>query len=191
MARICRGDESENPLMYSRTNLNRRRICYGKEKAYAENTAYRFGYVLELLVQRATNIDELTGAFLPTSRKMRGLYSVVLSNRTGSECRTRVTVGDLEPIWNQCFTMLLDEFTVSGFMDLELIDENHGEDPKTSQGRVVVGRARIRLPEDFGVAEARRAELVKEMGCGNKVVGYVFLKLRLSRIHARDIACMP
>lgn len=184
MARICDG--------YDRPNLIRRRICYGKEKEGVENIAYRFLYVLELLILRATNIDELSGAFLPTKRKMRGLYSVILSNPNGLECKTRVTVGDLEPVWNQGFTMRLDEYAVSEFFNLELINERHGEDTRTSQGSVVVGRAQIQLPEYFGVVEQRRAELVKETGFGNTVVGYIYLKLRLTRVHARNnIACLP
>lgn len=156
MTRICSGDEcvehnySENPLTYVRTNYNDHKICYVKEKEHTKNIAYKFVYVLELLLLKETNIDKLSDTFLAMRRNMRGLFSVILINQTRSEFKTRVTVGDLEPIWNQCFNRILHEFTIFGFLNLKLIDENHGKDPRTLKGSVVVNHTQICLPEDFG-----------------------------------------
>ncbi|XP_027368509.1 uncharacterized protein LOC113874487 [Abrus precatorius] len=133
---------------------------------------------LQLNILHAEGIDE------PNLHPSVGdrSYCVVLWVMPGREFYTNTVMGMLNPIWNSEGVIFLrnlpDKYT---FLYLEVLRLNSVTDPGTSNGVVVVGRAKIPLPKNVNCKKSGRFGLVRVESGRCKAEGHIILSMELKR----------
>ncbi|KAK7305840.1 hypothetical protein VNO77_43752 [Canavalia gladiata] len=84
-------------------------------------------------------------------------YNVVYWVEPGEELRTFMTEG-FSPVWNQKGMIFLDNLDDYTFLNVEVQRFNSTQDPGPSNGRIIVGRARIPFPKKVGSTEEKLRE---------------------------------
>ncbi|GAV56789.1 C2 domain-containing protein [Cephalotus follicularis] len=116
-------------------------------------------------------------------------YAVVSWTEPGSDLCTSVRRGAPNPIWKEGFRFPLNKDKNCRFLYVEVVRLNSRTEPGCSRGLVVVGRARIPLPEEvtredqhgrFGLTRMVGSELMGE--------GHIFMSMRLEKPLPRPLA---
>lgn len=150
-------------------------------------------YILHIRIKYATNVDQLIGAFMPSTKPV--YYQVVVSKVTATgdgqddveakQCATEAVRGEPEPFWDCYVRMGFDEFPAGESFLLEVLSCGSNQDPGTSSGVAVVGRAQIMVPTKEKYLGTRRHGLVKLTGSEKKVEGFIYLHMGLEVIWCR------
>ncbi|OIW00757.1 hypothetical protein TanjilG_19197 [Lupinus angustifolius] len=90
--------------------------------------------------------------------------------------------GLLNPVWNATGVILLKNFPkYHAFLNVEVLRVNSMNDPGSSSGVVIVGKVKIPLHRVLYGEKIGRFGLVREMGEGFKVEGYIHLSVKLRK----------
>ncbi|CAL0324447.1 unnamed protein product [Lupinus luteus] len=109
-------------------------------------------------------------------------YRLVVWVYPNEEFSTIPVEGLLNPVWNASGFILLKKFPeYHNFLNVEVLRVNSMNDPGTSSGVVIVGKAKIPLPRVLYGEKTGRFELVREMGEGFKVEGHIHLSMKLRK----------
>ncbi|KAK7320620.1 hypothetical protein VNO77_30260 [Canavalia gladiata] len=113
---------------------------------------------------------------------MSRIYCVVLWVRPSKEFYTNAVLGLLDPVWNKEGTIYLENYPGEyAFLNLEVVRLNSVNDPVTSNGIVVVGRARIPLPKKINSTKLGRFGLVRVVEGRCRGEGHIVLSMELNQ----------
>ncbi|KAK4343599.1 hypothetical protein RND71_036693 [Anisodus tanguticus] len=156
-----------------RTNFRRRYNNY-----YDDNNNWEEMYVMKLFIKKASNINRLNDTFPYFSK---GIYRVIVSDESGREFSTRGRIGMPEPVWNEDIEILFSSCPIGQNLTLMVVREHCYDNPGTSTGEVVVGRATIPVPVKVHRKKDRVIELVKLVGVEKKVEADISFQTLLTR----------
>ncbi|PHT38169.1 hypothetical protein CQW23_21742 [Capsicum baccatum] len=126
-------------------------------------------YVMKLFIKKASNIIRFNDTF-PYSFE-RAIYRVIVSDEKGREFSTTRRMGTPTPEWNEHIEISFESEPINQELTLMVIRENCYDDPGTSTGEKVVGRAIIPVPElNVRPKKDSVVELVKLVGVDEKRV---------------------
>ncbi|KAG5601834.1 hypothetical protein H5410_033204 [Solanum commersonii] len=118
---------------------------------------------MKLLIKKAWSIILVNDTF-PYSTN---IYRVIVNDESGREFKTSRGIGTPAPVWNE-------------ELKLMVVRENCYNDPGTSTGEKVVGRATILVP-DVQCKKEGVVELVKLDGVENRVKGFISYQILLTK----------
>ncbi|KAH0639912.1 hypothetical protein KY285_036498 [Solanum tuberosum] len=150
----------------------------GKEK-YVYNNKCREVYVMKLLIESASNIILLNETF-PDSFDRRLLYRVIVSDESGRVFSTQRRKGKPTPKWNEEIEIHFNSYPIGQNLKLMIVCENCYNDPGTSTGQILKGRATIPIPINLGKVKVRKVDLVKLIGVEKKVNATISFKTLLT-----------
>lgn len=137
-------------------------------------------FVLNLKIFHADGIDKTNLYPSVVNRD----YRMIVWVRPGEEKYTKTVKGLLDPVWEEEKIIFLgDDSYEYPFLNVEVLRFNFVNDPGTSSGTVVVGRAMIPLPEKLNQKKRGHFGLVRpdHEGGGNKDEGQIALSMELKR----------
>lgn len=146
---------------------------------YVYNNKCREVYVMKLLIESASNIH-LSNETFPDLFDRSLFYRVIVSDESGREFSTRSRTGNPTPKWNEQIEIHFDSYPIGQNLKLMIVCENCNNDPGTSTGQVVKGRATIPIPMNLDKVKVRKVDLVKLVGVEKKVNATISFKTLLT-----------
>lgn len=132
---------------------------------------------MKLLIEKAWSITLVNDTF----PHPRNIYRVIVNDESGREFKTNIGVGKPAPVWNEVIEICFKKSPVKEKLKLMVVRENCYNDPGTSTGEKVVGRATILVPDDVQCKKDGVIEFVKFDGIENKVKGFISYRILLTK----------
>lgn len=164
---------------------------------YDNNNNWEEEYVMKLFIRKTSNIYLHNSTFPYYSDGIYGTYRVIVSDESGSEFTTTRRRGTPVPAWNEVLEISFSNLPIGQKLKLMVVRQSYyknprtGEvkiyydDPGTSTGEVVVGRATILVPRIVQREEDQDIELVKLVGLEMRVAAIISLKTLLIKVRRR------
>ncbi|CAN4091554.1 unnamed protein product [Withania somnifera] len=152
---------------------------------YNDNITRKEAYVMKLFIKKASNIIRFNDTFPYTSNRI--FYHVIVSDERGREFSTRRRLGTPVPEWNEEIEICFYSYPINKTLTLMVIRENCYDDPGTSTGEVVVGRASIPVPVVLKHRKDKVIELVKLVGVEKRVEALISCQTLLITVRREDI----
>ncbi|KAK6787333.1 hypothetical protein RDI58_015858 [Solanum bulbocastanum] len=144
---------------------------------YYNNNNWEEVYVMKILIEKAWSIILANDTF-PYSTN---IYRVIVNDESGREFKTSRGIGTPAPVWNEVIEICFKKYPVNEELKLMVVRENCYNDPGTSTGEKVVGRATIIVP-DVQCKREGVIELVKLDGVENRVKGFISYQILLTKV---------
>ncbi|OIT06306.1 hypothetical protein A4A49_55027 [Nicotiana attenuata] len=164
---------------------------------FDNNNNWEEEYVMKLLIRKTSNIYLHNNTFPYYSDGIYGTYRVIVSDERGREFTTSRRRGTPVPAWNEVLEISFSNLPIGQKLKLMVVrqnyyknpttgeDEIYYDDPGTSTGEVVVGRATISVPRIVQREEDQEIELVKLVGLDIRVAAIISLKTLLTKVRRR------
>lgn len=137
-------------------------------------------FVMKIFIIGVSNIIRFNDSFPYSLDRIK--YRVIVSDENGREFSTRKRIGMPTPEWNEEIDIYFNSYPIDQYLKLMVVRENcYNNDPGTSTGEVVVGRAKIKIPVLLNTKKDSVVELVKLVGVEKKLDALISFQTLLTK----------